>query len=120
MKFLTTTAMLLALTVSAHASPSNQKPTNKSSDDDPICGKIEEVSKMMDKNNLFSLLNMTNKNGVVETVWVNSTAVVITAQVKDKDTSCVIAIMKDVIFNPDTIGGINKVYEEQKKKQKDI
>jgi hypothetical protein len=61
---------------------------------------------------------MTNDNDVVETIWIAGTAVIITAQTGDN--SCILASMKDVIYNPDTLKGLVNAYEKQTGKQKDI
>lgn len=87
-------------------------------EDKLVCTKIDEVTKIMNDKKFFHLLNMTNKNGVTETIWVGGTDIVITAQ--DKESSCVIAMMKDVVYDPDTLQGLVKAYEIQQKKQKDI
>ena len=43
---------------------------------------------------------------------------VITAQ--EKEDSCVVAMMKDVVYNPNTIEGLLKAYQKTQGKQKDI
>ena len=83
-----------------------------------VCVKTEDIQKVMNDKGYFTLLNMTNKNKVIETVWIAGTTVVITAQ-DDKD-SCVLAMLDDVVYNPDTLQGLLKAYESQQKKQKDI
>lgn len=83
-----------------------------------VCEKTESVQKTMDEKNFFLLLNMTNDSGVVESVWISGTTIVITAQ-KGED-SCFLAMMSDVTYNPDTLQGLVKAYEAQKGKQKDI
>lgn len=83
-----------------------------------VCEKTESVVKMMNDKNFFHLLNMTNKDGVVENIWISGQDIVITAQTED--STCMLAFMKDVTYNPDTLQGLVKAYEMQKGKQKDI
>lgn len=90
----------------------------ESKDEKLVCTKTSEVTKIMNDKNFFHLLNMENKNDVTETIWVGGTDIVITAQ--EKDNSCIIAMMKNVVYNPDTLQGLIKAYENQTKKQKDI
>lgn len=113
---LTVAAVLMIST--AIASPSPKGPPPKPAEDDLVCEKTADITPIMEKNGFFHLLNMTNKNDVVETVWINATSVIVTAQ--SKDMSCVIAMMKDVVFNSNTIAGLNEAYMKQAKKQKDI
>ncbi len=83
-----------------------------------VCEKTESVQKTMDEKNFFLLLNMTNDSGIVESVWISGTTIVITAQAGEN--SCFLAMMNDVTYNPDTLQGLVKAYEAQKGKQKDI
>ena len=83
-----------------------------------VCEKTDGLAKKMNDRGFYHLLNMTNENNVVETIWVSGTAVVITAQTDD--SSCILASMKDVIYNPDTLKGLVNAYEKQIGKQKDI
>ena len=83
-----------------------------------VCEKTESVVKMMNDKNFFHLLNMKNKDNVVENIWISGQDIVITAQTED--STCMLAFMKDVTYNPDTLQGLVKAYESQKGKQKDI
>ena len=83
-----------------------------------VCEKTDDVTKKMNDKGFYHLLNMTNDNDVVETIWIAGTAVIITAQTGD--SSCILASMKDVIYNPDTLKGLVNAYEKQTGKQKDI
>ena len=105
--------LLSALILSTSSFAAESKNEEKS-----VCIKTSDLTKVMNEKNFFHLLNMENKNDVVETIWVGGTDVVITAQ--EKDTSCLIAMMKNVVYNPDTIEGLLKAYQNQQKKQKDI
>jgi hypothetical protein len=107
---------IFALTASIAFAATDKKAPAKESN--LICEKNEKVVELMDKNNFISLLNMTNENDVVETVWLSGTSIIITANAGDK--SCILATMKDVIYNPDTLQALVKNYLEQQKKQKDI
>lgn len=83
-----------------------------------VCEKTDGLTKKMNDNGFYHLLNMTNDNDVIETIWIAGTAVIITAQTGD--SSCILASMKDVIYNPDTLKGLVNAYEKQTGKQKDI
>jgi hypothetical protein len=73
-----------------------------------VCVTNAELDKQMKEKGYGVLLNMTNENGVVETVWVEK-----------QDTSCLLAAMKDVTYNPNAIEQIYEIYKKQTK-QKDI
>lgn len=83
-----------------------------------VCEKTDGLTKKMNDKGFYHLLNMTNDNDVVETIWIAGTSVIITAQTGD--SSCILASMKDVIYNPDTLKGLVNAYEKQTGKQKDI
>lgn len=83
-----------------------------------VCEKTESVVKLMNEKGFYHLLNMTNKDNVVENIWISGQDIVITAQTED--STCMLAFMKDVTYNPDTLQGLVKAYEMQKGKQKDI
>lgn len=94
-------------------------------DELPICDTIENSIKALTGEKYFPLLNMTNKEGVVETIWITGQAIAITAappktQSNAEDTVCLIALMKDVVYNSDTIEGLYKVFEAQLQKEKGI
>lgn len=112
---------ILGIVFATVASVSLGAPTKK---DEPttgekiVCEKTESVVKMMNDKNFFHLLNMTNKDNVVENIWISGQDIVITAQTED--STCMLAFMKDVTYNPDTLQGLVKAYEKQQGKQKDI
>ena len=99
----------------ADAAPTKEEPKTE---EKLVCEKTDGLSKKMNDKGFYHLLNMTNDNDVVETIWISGTAVVITAQTGDN--SCILASMKDVIYNPDTLKGLVNAYEKQTGKQKDI
>ena len=89
-------------------------------DEKLVCDKKENIVKTFEDKKFFSLLNMTNENKVVETVWISGTTIAITAAVPDNDQVCLLAMMSDVVYNSDTIQGLNKVFEQQQNKEKGI
>jgi hypothetical protein len=84
-----------------------------------VCVTNAELDKQMKEKGYGVLLNMTNENGIVETVWVGGQSIMITAAVEKQDTSCLLAAMKDVTYNPNAIEQIYEIYKKQTK-QKDI
>jgi len=84
-----------------------------------VCVSNAELDKTMKEKGYGVLLNMTNDNGVVQTVWVSGQSITITAAVEKQDTSCLLAVMKDVTYNPNAIEQIYEIYKKQTK-QKDI
>ena len=83
-----------------------------------VCEKTESLTKTMNGKGFYHLLNMTNDSKVVETIWISGTSIAITAQTDD--SSCLLAMMNDVTYNPDTLQALVGAYEKQKGKQKDI
>jgi hypothetical protein len=83
-----------------------------------VCEKTDNAVKTMNDKGFYHLLNMKNDNDVVENIWISGQSIVITAQ--SGENTCIIAFMKDVEYNPDTLQGLIKAYETQKSKQKDI
>jgi len=86
----------------------------------PICDKKENVVKYMEEAKYFPLLNMTNKEGVVETIWITGQAIAITTSPPKSEMTCLIAMMHDVLYNSDTVTGLYKVFEAQLNKEKGI
>lgn len=84
-----------------------------------ICDKTENVEKVLAERGYFHLLNMTNSDKVVESLWVGGQSATIVAKVPNQDTVCVLAVMSNVIYNSDVINDIYKNMEKQTK-QKDI
>ena len=92
---------------------------NRENKENLVCVTNAELDKTMKEKGYGVLLNMTNDNGVVETVWVSGQSITITAAVEKQDTSCLLAVMKDVTYNPNAIEQIYEIYKKQTK-QKDI
>ena len=87
--------------------------------DEMICVTNEELDKMLPEKGYDILLNMTNEDGVVESIWTAGQSVIITAAVPNEKKSCLLAVMKDVTFNPKAIEEVWETYKKQTK-QKDI
>jgi len=85
-----------------------------------VCDKKETVKNTMIGAKFFPLLNMTNKEGVVETIWISGSTIAITASPAKEDVSCMLAMMSDVIYDSDTITALHKVFEQQLNKEKGI
>lgn len=85
-----------------------------------VCDKKETVIKTFGDAKFFPLLNMTNKEKVVETIWISGTSIALTATVPNEDTICLLAMMTDVVYNSDTVEGLYKVFEAQLNKEKGI
>lgn len=84
-----------------------------------ICDTTEKIEKVLYDQGYFHLLNMTNKEKVVQSLWVGGQSATIVAKVPGQDTTCLLAVMSDVIYNSDVINQIYKNMEKQTK-QKDI
>ena len=84
-----------------------------------VCISNAELDKIMVEKGYDALLTMKNDDGVVETFWTAGQSVSITAAVPDQDKSCLLAMMKDVTFNPKVIEEVWETYKKQTK-QKDI
>lgn len=68
----------------------------------------------------YHLLDMKDEKNTVNSIWAGGRSAVVTTQKPkvnkdDKDYTCFLTGMKDVIFNPDTIEKIYKVIESQRK-----
>jgi hypothetical protein len=97
----------------------HSKEAPKTEQDKLVCVTNAELDKTMKEKGYGVLLNMTNDNGIVETVWIGGQSIMITAAVEKQDTSCLLASMKDVTYNPNAIEQIYEIYKKQTK-QKDI
>jgi hypothetical protein len=86
---------------------------------DMVCVPNEELDKLMTEKNYDILLNMTNYDGVVESVWTAGQSIIITAAVPNEKKSCLLAVMNDVTYNPKAIEEVWETYKKQTK-QKDI
>ena len=115
-KFIATTIAVCLLSVPVAWATVDNKSSDKK--EELVCAKIENTEKIMNDKGFYNLLDMTNNNGVIETIWIAGQDIVITA--RDKDNSCILAMMKNVTYNPDVLQGLIKAYEIQQKKQKDI
>lgn len=91
----------------------------KKEDEKMICVTNEELDKIMVSKNYDILLNMTNSDGVVESIWTGGQTIVITAAVPNEKKSCLLATMDKVTFNPKAIEDVWETYKKQTK-QKDI
>ena len=87
--------------------------------DDLICVTNEVLDKTMVEKGFDVLLTMKNEDGVVESVWTGGQSISITAAVPNENKSCLMAIMRDVTFNPKVIEDVWETYKKQTK-QKDI
>ena len=95
------------------------KDSPKKEEEKLVCVTNAELDKTMKDKGYGVLLNMTNDNKIVETVWVSGQSITITAAVPNEDNSCLLAVMSDVTFNPTAIEQIFEIYKKQTK-QKDI
>lgn len=84
-----------------------------------LCVTNEEMDKIMVDKGYDILLNMTNSDGVVESVWTGGQSIVITAAVPNEPKSCLLATMTKVTYNPKAIEEVWETYKKQTK-QKDI
>lgn len=117
MKFIV--AVLLGCLLGLPLTWATAKEAPKKEEEKLVCVTNAELDKTMKEKGYGVLLNMTNDNNVVETVWVGGQSIMITASVDKQDTSCLIAAMKDVTYNPNAIEQIYEIYKKQTK-QKDI
>ena len=91
----------------------------ESKNEQMVCVTNETLDKMLPEKGYDILLNMTNEDGVVESIWTAGQSVIITAAVPNEKKSCLLAVMKDVTFNPKAIEEVWETYKKQTK-QKDI
>ena len=84
-----------------------------------ICVSNADLDKVMVEKGYDIMLQMTNEDGVVESVWTGGQSIVITAAVPNEPKSCLLANMSKVTFNPKAIEEIWETYKKQTK-QKDI
>lgn len=111
--------MILLASLFLTSAYAKERIDNKASEEKLVCVTNAELDKTMKEKGYGVLLSMTNDNGVVETVWAGGQSIMITASVDKQDTSCLIAAMKDVTYNPNAIEQIYEIYKKQTK-QKDI
>jgi hypothetical protein len=91
----------------------------KKEDEKMLCVTNEELDKIMVSKNYDILLNMTNPDGIVESVWTGGQNIVITAAVPKENKSCLLTTMTSVTYNPKAIEEVWETYKKQTK-QKDI
>lgn len=84
-----------------------------------LCVTNEEMDKIMVDKGYDILLQMTNPDGVVESVWTGGQNIVITAAVPNEPKSCLLTTMSKVTYNPKAIEEVWETYKKQTK-QKDI
>jgi len=117
LKFLGLSAVVfLSLTTITFGTPSKEE---TKSDDKMLCQKTEEMEKTLTDKGYFRLLSMNNSDKVTEALWVGGQTATIIAKVPNSDSSCLLAIMDTVVYNPNTIEDIWETYKKQTK-QKDI
>lgn len=112
---------LLATTlVVCFASLAMAKDQPKKTEPEPVCGAKAAMEQAMDKQGFYELLNMTNKEGVTETIWIGGNReIIITATIPNVDKSCLLASMVNVIYNSETVDALFKAMEKFTK-QKEI
>lgn len=84
-----------------------------------LCVTNDEMDKIMVDKGYDILLQMTNPDGVVESVWTGGQNIVITAAVPNEPKSCLLTTMSKVTYNPKAIEEVWETYKKQTK-QKDI
>ena len=95
------------------------KEAPKKEEENLVCVTNAELDKNMVDKGFDILLNMTNENGVVESVWAGGQTIIITAAVPNEQKSCLLATMNKVTYNPKAIEEVWETYKKQTK-QKDI
>ncbi len=87
--------------------------------DDMICLTNADLDKTMTEKGYDILLNMTNSEGIVESIWTSGQSIAITAAVPNEQKSCLLATMSKVTYNPKAIEEVWETYKKQTK-QRDI
>lgn len=87
--------------------------------DEMVCLTNADFDKTMVEKGYDILLTMKNNDGTVESIWTGGQSIAITAAVPNQDKSCLLAMMKEVTFNPKAIEEIWETYKKQTN-QKDI
>jgi len=118
MIFLMSFGITLGVSQFLHAN-AKERMDGKQNPEKLVCVGNAELDKMMVEKGYDILLNMTNEDGVVESVWTSGQSIVITAAVPKEQTSCLLANMKNVTYNPKAIEEVWETYKKQTK-QKDI
>ena len=112
-------AIVSAMLGSAFFQYVNHAHSEEAKKEEMVCVTNETLDKMLPEKGYDILLNMTNEDGVVESIWTAGQSVIITAAVPNEKKSCLLAVMKDVTFNPKAIEEVWENYKKQTK-QKDI
>jgi hypothetical protein len=123
LKFITIliTGFFLCYAYLSHVNKAHAAPKSPAKQEEKlVCDKKETVIKTFGDAKFFPLLNMTNKEKVVETIWISGSSIALTATVPNEDTVCLLAMMTDVVYNSDTVEGLYKVFEAQLNKEKGI
>ena len=115
MRFITAALLGCAIALPLTWATAKEAPKNK---DELACEKTEQAEKYMSEKSFFQLFTMKNEEGLNEAVWISGTSAIITATAGEN--TCILALMNDVTYNPDTLQGLMKAYETLKGKQKDI
>ncbi len=84
-----------------------------------ICLTNADLDKTMTEKGYDILLNMTNSEGIVESIWTSGQSIAITAAVPNEQKSCLLATMSKVTYNPKAIEEVWETYKKQTK-QRDI
>jgi hypothetical protein len=84
-----------------------------------ICDKTDVMEKTLEERGYVHLLDMTNNDNVVESMWIGGQSATIVAKVPGQETTCLLAVMSKVTYNSDVINQMYKNMEKQTK-QKDI
>ena len=83
--------------------------------EDMICLTNADLDKTMTEKGYDILLNMTNSEGVVESIWTAGQSIAITAAVPNEQKSCLLATMSSVTYNPKAIEEVWETYKKQTK-----
>jgi hypothetical protein len=110
---------MLVIPVTWSIAAHTKEAPKKEAKNDIVCMTNEEAEKLMTDKGYDILLNMTNNDGVVESVWYGGKSIVITAAVPNEKKSCLLTTMNDVTYNPKAVEEIWETYKKQTK-QKDI
>lgn len=110
---------VLAIPVTWATAKPDAKPEKNVEGEKLVCDKTAVIEKTLEEKGYVHLLNMTNNDNVVESMWIGGQSATIVAQVPGQDTTCLLAVMSKVTYNSDVINEMYKNMEKQTK-QKDI
>lgn len=97
----------------------NWKANAETKKEEMVCLSNADLDKTMTEKGYDILLNMTNTEGVVESIWTAGQSIAITAAVPNEQKSCLLATMTKVTYNPKAIEEVWETYKKQTK-QRDI